>query len=123
MEHSCPMATTLSFDERMDGYLAVGAPSAQVGYAEGERAGSRGGVDIQISIEDLDRFIAEPSHRASVTGKLTGNIFGDEPGLLPGSTFNLFSTGPSGGKQMEYELCFRWEGQLCVLRGRKKLEE
>jgi cholesterol oxidase len=115
------MATTLSFDETMDGFLTVGAPSATVGYAEGkDQDGARAGVAITISIDDLDSFIAYRDHEARVTGRLTGQVYGSAS--IESGTFNLFNQGADGSRHMRYMLRFRWRGQRYELRGQKNLD-
>jgi cholesterol oxidase len=115
------MATTLSFDETMDGFLTVGAPSATVGYGEGKgQDGARAGVAITISIDDLDSFIAYRDHEARVTGRLTGQVYGSAS--IESGTFNLFNQGADGSRHMRYTLRFRWRGQRYELRGQKNLD-
>jgi len=62
------MGTRLDVKEWMEGHVGLGA----IDYADGEREGKRAGMafayELLIQIDDIDRFVAEPTHAARLDG-------------------------------------------------------
>jgi hypothetical protein len=113
----------IAFREVMSGGFSLGA----VDPAEGEKKGRAEGNDMTmhaaILIDDVDRFIAEGTHPAGLTGTLDFTPFGDG---IPATTgiFNLFSpTENPTLKLMVYEMGFQHGGKSYYLAGQKDVKE
>ena len=110
---------SLAFQETMFGGFALGETDPAAGRAKGASAGTDLKLHASISIEDLDRFIAESSHAGGLGGSVDFSPLGT--GLLGTSgVFNLFEPGDQPGlKLMVYELGFAARGTPYYLAGRK----
>ncbi len=79
----------MEFTEEMKGFVTVGEPDYTEGFRRGEQADGAARVHLTVGIQDVDRFIAEPTHEALVTGwvefEALGGRFPVERGI-----FNLF---------------------------------
>jgi choline dehydrogenase-like flavoprotein len=76
-----------------------------------------------ITIQDVNRFIADPDHLGQLNGSLDFAAFGQN---IPASTgvFNLFSpTDQPGLKLMVYEMGFTANGQNYYLAGKKEVRD
>lgn len=107
----------ISFRETMAGGFSLGAADPQAGA----RAGSSTPLAMHatIHIPDIDAFIADPQHRAPLTGHIDFAPFGTSIPSESG-TFQLFA--PSDDPRttwMVYELGFRSGGESYYLAGRK----
>lgn len=102
------MTTSLSFTEEMNGHVALGeAEDFEHGRREGEKSGNAILFRVTITIDDVDRFVAERTHEAKVEGYIECDVLG---GRLPISTgaFNLLVDDEnSDRKLMLYRLYFR----------------
>ena len=94
--------TGLSFTEEMHGQLALGETDPQAGAANGDPTT----VHLTITVDDVEAFVADPAHRATVHGWLESESLGG--GRLPvrGGRFNLFVPGPDdpASRRMVYRL-------------------
>lgn len=107
--------TGISFRESMRGGFALGIDDAQVGRASSETLA----MHATIHIEDIAAFVADPQHRADLTGHIDFAPFGS---AIPAESgvFQLFA--PSGDPTlayMVYELGFEHGGQAFYLAGKK----
>lgn len=111
----------IAFDETMEGWFALGAATPEAGAAQGKHAGTRLAMHVKVSIDDLDRFIAEPAHPGALTGTIDFQPIGI--GLAaPSGLFQLFSPGPGDdSRRMVYELGFRDQGRPRYLAGEKRV--
>src|SRR5438270_10034561 len=110
------MSGGLTFRETMQGPVALGATDPETGAAAANAQPLA--IHCEISIDDIDRFVADPEHTGSIGGSLEYAPFG---GTLPveHGVFNLFSPGGPGEKLMEYRLAFVRDGKPYLLDGRK----
>jgi predicted acylesterase/phospholipase RssA len=113
---------SVGFREVMKGSLISGdrdprsptRPLTRADYAE---------VSLAITIADIDRFIAEPEHEASMTGTITWTGHADQP-AIEGGVFNLFvDQGDPTSKQMRYQLTFTDDGAAVTLSGVKYVHD
>lgn len=108
------------FTEEMTGFVAFGELDHARGAAAGRGNHVRVVVHLEIRIEDLDRFAADPDRGATVGGWVNFEALG---GILPieAGTFNLFVEGAgTAGKRMLYRLHFRdGVGHPVTLTGHK----
>jgi predicted patatin/cPLA2 family phospholipase len=110
----------LSFTETMKGYWTPGERDHERGHELGKHALSELEVTLTIEIDDMDRFIANPEHEASLRGVVRSPSFGGTCAVIEGS-FNLFVQNRTATREMRYELDFLHEGRPLTLRGFKTL--
>jgi cholesterol oxidase len=106
-------AVGLTFRERMSGW-----------WESTDAAPQRRGADceLRITIDDVDRFIADPAHVGIVTGRITVVGLTDPGGVeVQNGVWNLFvESGRPGEREMRYSLPFHGkDGVLYALRGIK----
>lgn len=113
------MAEGVSFTETMEGWFALGASTPEEGAEQGQRAGHKLAVHVEIQVDDLERFVAQRNE----SGRLTGNIefppFGERLEAQSG-VFQLFTPATKDGiRRMVYELAFHAQGKPHYLAGEK----
>ena len=64
------MSTSLTFKETMSGYFALGATDPAAGVQEGKQNGTTLAMHARVSLDDLDRFLSDPTHLGSLTGTI-----------------------------------------------------
>ena len=88
--------------------------------ARGRVDGDEMEIDIEVHIDDLDRFLSDPHHEASLTGHVRCPAIGGDFPITAG-TYNLFiDDGDAGRKKVTYHMEF---GDNCVLNGEKDLHD
>jgi cholesterol oxidase len=114
------MSGGLTFHETMSGPVALGAtdPAAGADAANAQHLA----IHCEISIDDIDRFVADPDHTGSITGSVDYAPFGDGLPVTHG-IFNLFSPGGPNEKIMGYRLAFEHDGTAYFLAGRKHVHD
>jgi hypothetical protein len=113
-----------TFREKMSGGFALGETDPETGEKVGREAGNTFTMHGTILIQDLDRFLSDPGHAGSISGRI------DFPPLglnLPSTTgvFNLFSpTDDPTTKYMVYELGFNSsDGRSYYMAGKKIVKQ
>jgi len=110
--------TGITFRETMAGAFALGATDPVVGA----QASTALAMHAVVHIHDIDAFVADPQHRAGLTGTIDFAPLGQ--GLVADrGVFGLFS--PSGDPAltyMVYELAFSHQGQPRYLAGKKHVK-
>ncbi len=110
----------LTFRETMSGPVALGASDPEAGAADPNA--STLAIHCEISIDDIDRFVADREHTGSITGSVEYEPFG---GTLPVTRgiFNLFSPGGPNERLMQYRLAFEHDGKPYFLDGAKHVHD
>jgi hypothetical protein len=110
----------LTFRETMSGPFAFGASDPEAGAADPNAETLA--IHCEISIDDIDRFVADREHTGSITGSVEYEPFG---GALPVRTgiFNLFSPGGPSERLMQYRLAFDHDGRPYFLDGAKHVHD
>ena len=110
----------LTFRETMSGPVALGATDPEAGAADPNA--STLAIHCEISIDDVDRFVADREHTGSITGSVEYEPFG---GTLPVTKgiFNLFSPGGPNERLMQYRLAFEHDGKAYFLDGAKHVHD
>lgn len=110
--------TGITFRETMAGGFTLGATDPELGAKGPDQLA----MHATIQIHDIDAFIADPQHKAQLTGTIDFAPLG--LGLVADSgVFGLFS--PSGKPEltyMVYELGFAHGGQRHYLAGKKHVK-
>jgi cholesterol oxidase len=110
----------ITFTELMSGGFSLGETDTATGAAKG--ANNILVMHGTVTVDDIDRFIADPAHLGRLDVIMDWPPFGK--GLpAPGGVFNLFS--PSGDptlKLMVYEWGLQHEGKDCYFAGQKNVQ-
>lgn len=114
--------TNLQFTELMRGYVQRGEDDYDKGFRTAELAGAGAAAELTIWIDDVSRFVTEPSHKSSAVGYVTCAPWGDRRPVT--GTFNLLVDSDSPArKRMDYRLHFDSEdGQPLTLIGFKDIK-
>ena len=103
-------ASGLLFTEQMKGFLALGVDDPQTGHDHGKQTKDRLMFELTISVDDVDRFVAEPGHQGSASGYVESDLLGGRLDVERG-WFNLFvQDDDPDQRQMRYRLWLRGPG-------------
>lgn len=95
------MGTSLEVTEWMRGYIGMGATDVDAGFIAGLDAGTRFEHEVCIEMDDIDRFIREPTHSATMTGHIDCAALGGRRELVDG-TFNMLVDAPAPGLRLMF---------------------
>jgi predicted acylesterase/phospholipase RssA len=115
--------TRLQFTEEMRGFVGAGQSDVRAGEVAGRSAGSRLSVKLTIKVSNVDQFITDPNHLASIEGTADGALLGGQARVERG-TFNLLvqDSADPREKRMLYRLLLRLpHGGLATLDGFKDI--
>jgi len=110
--------TGITFRETMAGGFALGTDNP----ATGAQSGTPLAMHAVVHIQDIDAFVADPQHRAGLTGTIDFAPMGQAL-VADRGVFGLFS--PSGDPAltyMVYELAFSHQGRPRYLAGKKHVQ-
>jgi cholesterol oxidase len=110
----------LRFSEAMRGYMGPG-DEHRAGYEAGRSAGRRVEFRVAIVIDDMDRFLDDPGHEATVSGEIDIAGIGSRM-LIEAGRFHLMCR-REGRRRMLYHLPFSREGRHYLLSGEKRIED
>jgi hypothetical protein len=119
------MAAGVTFDERMDGYLASceRAPSERgdyrAAYRQGKQVGDRCHFEATMLMGDIAAFVRDPEHRAKMSGTFHWGPIGQAE--MRDGEFQLYVKNPETGvREMRYRFGFEGpEGEPLVFSGVK----
>ncbi|MBK8256843.1 MAG: hypothetical protein IPK82_29745 [Polyangiaceae bacterium] len=115
----------LTVNEWMEGYIGFGAENYDSGFIQGVD-GAQGGTtfshSITIVMDDIDRFVDEPTHVSKVEGTIDCPALGGVRPILEG-TFNMLVGEPNSGlKVMLYRMVFTDDkGKPWTMLGHKTI--
>ncbi len=114
---------SLTFSERMSGWVSFDETSYNQALVAGRQRGTTCTQQLTIAIDDVDRFISDPEHRARAEGFVRCDELGGELRAERG-WFNLFVTdGSPRHRRMLYRLFLRdGDGRALTLSGFKDVE-
>ena len=107
--------------ETMNGFFAPGVLDPNRGFRKGRLQGIELVGHFEISIDDLDRFLNDPSHVVTLWGSLSVGTLGEDLMLQEG-IFNL-TVDSSAGRHMTYEGKFDALGRKYVFQGYKEIDD
>ena len=111
----------ISFRESMAGGFSLDETEPLAGRQRGKDAATPLTIHVNISIDDLQRFIRYPDHAGSISGRVSFPPLGENIPAKSGR-FNLFFPSDAPGlKLMVYELAFEHSGEQYYLAGRKEV--
>jgi cholesterol oxidase len=116
---------SLEFTEEMKGFITFGEDDYDRGFRQGKRAKTKCMFHLTITMDDVDRFLADPEHPGRAEGYVECDALG---GRLPVSKgwFNLFvdATEDKPRKLMKYRLLIEdGEGHPITFSGFKEVED
>ncbi|MGH3914840.1 MAG: hypothetical protein ACRDTC_15745 [Pseudonocardiaceae bacterium] len=116
--------TSLEFTEEMKGYISFGELDTERGFREGKANDTFLMFHLRIEVDDVDRFVADPTHLASATGWVRCEELGGQLPVQHG-LFNLFvGSGGAPSKTMRYRLYFcDGAGNPLTLTGVKDIQD
>ena len=124
-ERTGPLAPPigLGFVEEMRGWWTQGETDPRAGETRGRREGSRLGVHLAISIDDLDAFLDDPERVAVAKGYVECAALGGRLRIGDGHFNVLVRSGPAA-RQMRYTLPFTGpKGEAFFLLGVKEVAD
>ena len=116
-----PRPSGVRFTERMAGFLGEGEDYWE-GAETGRKAGSSFEFVFSISVDDVERMLADPSHEAGLFGTVEAPSLSESRLIASGGRFNLFSDDPDdpASKRMEYRATLTDDDGACYeFRGHK----
>jgi cholesterol oxidase len=114
----------LEFTEKMRGFITFGEDDFDHGFREGKRSRTTLMFDVTVRIDDVERFVEDEQHPATISGHLQCDALGGRLEVQEG-WFHLFVEAGDGGerKLMTYRLFLEdGEGHPVTLRGFKEVE-
>lgn len=112
---------SLLYRETFTGSFSLGSTDPAEGAAAGELEGSQLTLIGSVEIDGVDRFIQDPSHKGSLTGRFDFAPIGR--GLMAtGGSFNLVRSHPRS-RRASYECAFSHGGRTLCLIGSKELHD
>jgi cholesterol oxidase len=98
------VASGLRFTEQMKGFAALGVDDPQTGHDQGKANRDRLMFELTISVDDVDKFVAEPGHQGAAIGYVESDLLGGRLDVERG-WFNLFvEADDPDQRQMLYRL-------------------
>jgi cholesterol oxidase len=116
----------LQFTERMAGFFHAGATDCREGFDEGKARGTRMTLALTIHIESLDDMLADPQHRAVITGTVECAALSAHPlTVARGECWLLpIDRDRVGAREMVYTMTLASvDGPRYELRGRKDVHD
>jgi cholesterol oxidase len=120
-----PGAASVRFTEEMKGYLDFEETDYERAFEAGKAVRRKLMFHLTITADDVDRFVADPHHEASVAGWVECKALGGRR-RVEGGHFNLFvdQDGDGRHKRMYYRLFFRdGSGHPLTLVGFKEVRD
>jgi cholesterol oxidase len=108
----------------MKGYVTFGETDYQRGHDEGKNSGTSFMFHLTITMDDVDRFVAEPQHEGRADGYVRCDALGGER-PVEGGIFNLFVEAKEPKRKlMLYRLFFQdGEGNPYTMSGFKDVKD
>jgi hypothetical protein len=98
-----PPKSSVQFTETMRGFMAP-AQDFQPGFDAGRQQNTKLDVRLTIRTDDIDAFVVDPAHKASVTGTADSPHLGGKVQVTRGEFNLLVSTQDPRKKEMRYRL-------------------
>jgi hypothetical protein len=115
------------FKERMSGWISFDELTYNQAVTHGHRTHNTCAQELEIEIDDFDRFLVDPEHTGRAAGTVTCPQLGGTLQVLPSSTIKLFVPGRDGDarhKRMLYRLLLRDpDGRRLTLSGFKDVRD
>ena len=117
------MTVSLTFKETMAGHFALGATDPTAGEKLGKESGFSLTMHAEVSLVDLDKFLADPLYLGGLSGTIDFPPMGTNM-VAHSGVFNLFKPADDPNlTYMIYELGFQHGGQDYYLAGHKDVRD
>jgi predicted acylesterase/phospholipase RssA len=119
--------TSVTFTEEMRGFVAKGVtadtkPDYEVAAARGREANTPLMIHLDITVDDVDRFVTSPAHETRANGYIDSPLYGGQRPVADGVVNLLVDAGDPTRKQMRYRLFFTGaDGRDYTLSGFKDI--
>ncbi len=114
--------TRLRFRERMQGPVAAGAPTPEVGASQGRAQGTTLVADLEVLIDNFDAFLADARHRAKLSGTVTCPGLATGRAITSGELEMYVTDRQRGAKLLRYTFSFAGDdGEPYTFTGVKVL--
>lgn len=119
-----PDRRRVAFTEVMAGHVAFGESDHRRAAADGAARGETLAFELTIAVEDIDRFVTDPTLQATAEGHVYGSSVGGRHPVERG-VFNLFvDQATHRDKRMRYRLWFHdGAGHALTLTGYKVVRD
>jgi cholesterol oxidase len=95
------LPAAVSFNEEVAGYLVFGETSREAAARDGDATRARIALQLRVTADDVDRFLADERYAARVTGWVRIDMLGGALEVEEG-TFNVVAA--AEGRRMQYRL-------------------
>jgi hypothetical protein len=110
----------IRFAEVMTGHVAFGETDYQRGAGAGRQTGNSLKLDLVIEVDDLERFVDDPSREARIAGWVNCDVLGGQLPIERGIFNLLVGSDDEARKRMLYRFYFRdGVGHQITLVGEK----
>jgi cholesterol oxidase len=117
---------SVEFTEKMRGFITFGADDYDQGFRKGKKAKTKCMFHLTITMDDIERFVAEPAHAGTAAGYLDCDALGGKLPVIQG-WFNLFVDDDEDGEErklMKYRLWLEdGEGHPITFNGYKEAKD
>ncbi|MEA2316304.1 MAG: hypothetical protein QOD44_493 [Solirubrobacteraceae bacterium] len=96
--------TAITYAEELAGWVDFGADDHNAGWMAGREVGSGCGFHLDVSIGDVDRFVADAAHEATCTGWVDCDGLGGRLEIAEGWFNLLVDAGGPRHRHMDYRL-------------------
>ena len=117
-----PTPESMRFSETFKGFAGFGATACQAGFDQGRHDKTSLELELEIHIQDLDRFLTMPEHNAEFSGTVTCDRLGGKRAIRQGTLNVLTDDGDPSRKKISYRIQFEDSGgKTLLLAGEKDL--
>ncbi len=117
---------SVEFTEKMRGFITFGEDDYDKGFRKGKKSRTKCMFHLTITMDDIERFVAEPAHQGTAAGYVDCDALGGKRPVKRG-WFNLFVDADEDGderKLMKYRLWIEdGEGHPITLNGFKEVQD
>jgi len=118
------MGVPLNVTEWIKGYVGFGATDADAGFIQGIQEGTYFEHEVLIEMDDIDRFVAEPTHTAKMRGYVLCDRLGGKRTFENGTFNMLVDSAQPGLKFMFYLMPFTdASGKPYTMLGHKTIHD
>jgi cholesterol oxidase len=112
----------LAFTEELRGFIAFGEDDHDRAYRAGKRARTACTLRVTVTVDDVERFLADPERTARATGHVECDALGGRLAIT-GGWFNLVAES-AAHRRITYRLALAdGEGHPITLSGVKEIED
>jgi hypothetical protein len=116
--------TAITYTEDLAGWVDFGAQDHNAGWMAGREVGSRCAFHLDVTIADVEQFVADPAHEATCAGWVRCDGLGGRLEIVAGWFNLLVDAGGPRHRHMDYRLHLRdGAGRPVTLLGFKDVHD